>query len=435
MQIRNKLNLDKNECIYLILLFLFLFFWMVALPYNDGPDEAMRYDIPKFIYNYGYLPRGDDPRIINEIWGNSYAFAPILTYIISAFFMKIGSFFNDSSVMLLYYARFVSVIFSCLSAFVILKISDMIFSGVLKWLFVILVTFLPQFQFISAYVNCDAIAVFSVSLIIYFLIKGHQDRWKYKTCIYLGMSIGICLLSYYNTYGVILITVFYCLMDVITSKDISNKIMFISKRFLIVFIFAFLIAGWWFIRNFILYDGDILGRNAAFQCAEKYALPEYKPSVKQTIQQQNISISEMLFSMGWIESSYKSFIGTFSYMSIWLTNFIYNFYTIPLFLGFVGMIRYFVKEKNKLFYFSLILMCFMSIGISIYYSFTSDYQAQGRYCFAMLIPLGILIVRGIGQLELYIKDFQAKLINITLICTFLLISIYSLFSIYIQFRY
>ena len=109
--------------------FFILICWMVALPYNDGPDEHMRYAIPKFIYQYGYIPRGDDPRIIDPTWGFSYAFSPILTYMISALFMKIGSFFNSSDFMLLMYARFVSVVFSMLTAYIALKIADKLFSN------------------------------------------------------------------------------------------------------------------------------------------------------------------------------------------------------------------------------------------------------------------------------------------------------------------
>ena len=110
-----KKKINKNEVLFLLILFFILICWMVALPYNDGPDEHMRYAIPKFIYQYGYIPRGDDPRIIDPTWGFSYAFSPILTYMISALFMKIGSFFNSSDFMLLMYARFVSVVFSMLT--------------------------------------------------------------------------------------------------------------------------------------------------------------------------------------------------------------------------------------------------------------------------------------------------------------------------------
>lgn len=423
--------LNREEWLFLTGLGIILIFWMFLIPYNGAPDEAMRYQIPQFIYQYGYLPHGDDPRILDQIWGISYAFSPILTYMISALFMGVGSIFSQDGIFLLYCARFPSLLFSIMTGFVCIKIGNEVFkNSYSKWLFVLLVTFLPQFQFISAYVNCDSIAVFCISLIIYFLIIGHKKSWDYKTCIFLGLSIGLCLLSYYNTYGVILITVFYCIFDVISNDKIEHKISFILRRVLIVFLGAFLVSGWWFIRSFIIYDGDILGRNAARICQEANAQYDFKPSVKKSLMQQGYSLSQMLFSMGWISSSYKSFIGAFSYMSIWLPNVIYIFYLIPLTLGFLGNFKaiYKKEQKNFLFSIALALMCVISIGISIYYSYTSDYQAQGRYCFAMLIPINLLIVNGLEYLNINKK--VKKYIIITISFMIVLIALYALFGVY-----
>lgn len=434
-----KKKINKNEVLFLLILFFILICWMVALPYNDGPDEHMRYAIPKFIYQYGYIPRGDDPRIIDPTWGFSYAFSPILTYMISALFMKIGSFFNSSDFMLLMYARFVSVVFSMLTAYIALKIADKLFSNSnSKWLFVFLITFLPQFQFISSYVNCDAIAVFCVSLIIYYIIEGHENNWKYKTCIYLGLSIGVCLLSYYNTYGVILVTVIYCILDVCSNCQIQQKFSFIIKRFFLVFLAAFVIAGWWFIRNMIIYNGDILGRKAASLCAEVNAIPSFKPSQKKSLFASNVSIFGMLFGMNWIKISYQSFVGVFSNMSINLPDIVYKVYLLIPTLSFVGWIKSFVSKykKDLLFNFSLFLMCIISIGISVYYSYFNDFQAQGRYCFAMLIPINILFVKGIDYLMQNIKNTVFKnFIYLAIISVMMIISLFSLFSIYITVRY
>ena len=40
---------------------------------------------------------------------------------------------------------------------------------------------------------------------------------------------------------------------------------------------VFLVAGWWFIRSGILYDGDFLGMKTSSIYAEKYAIDELKP--------------------------------------------------------------------------------------------------------------------------------------------------------------
>ena len=71
---------DYTSIIFVLGVLVFYTAWMLASPYAAPPDENMRYDIPMYIYKYGVLPRGDDPALINNAWGLSYAFFPILSY-------------------------------------------------------------------------------------------------------------------------------------------------------------------------------------------------------------------------------------------------------------------------------------------------------------------------------------------------------------------
>ena len=74
--------------------------------------------------------------------------------------------------------------------------------------------FLPQFVFLSCYVNNDSFAVFTVALIIYFWIRGMKSAFCKKDCIGLGAGCGLCALSYYNAYAYLLgsILLFFALM-------------------------------------------------------------------------------------------------------------------------------------------------------------------------------------------------------------------------------
>ena len=98
LQVKNMLSNRSRiyvlcELVFLAGVFVFCAYWAHLLPLDAGPDEKMRYDIPMYIYEHGRLPHGGDPSIRNPIWGTSYAFLPILSYIISALFMKIMSIF------------------------------------------------------------------------------------------------------------------------------------------------------------------------------------------------------------------------------------------------------------------------------------------------------------------------------------------------------
>ncbi len=84
-----KINREKTlNIIIVVIAFCVYFAWSCSQPYNGAPDEGMKYDICQYLLHHGTLPHGGDWEIRNPVWGISYGFTPILSYIISAFFMK-----------------------------------------------------------------------------------------------------------------------------------------------------------------------------------------------------------------------------------------------------------------------------------------------------------------------------------------------------------
>lgn len=84
--------------------------WARVQPNGAGPDEPMRYQIAYYIYQHGSLPVGDDPAVRNIVWGISYAFSPILDYMIAAVFMKLVSFITTAPFCTSHAARFVNIL-------------------------------------------------------------------------------------------------------------------------------------------------------------------------------------------------------------------------------------------------------------------------------------------------------------------------------------
>jgi len=90
-------NIKKEKLLkisIIILAFLIYFIWSLSQPYKTAPDEGMKFDICKYIAQENLLPYGGDEAIRDEIWGISYGFTPILSYIISAIFIKIVMIFT-----------------------------------------------------------------------------------------------------------------------------------------------------------------------------------------------------------------------------------------------------------------------------------------------------------------------------------------------------
>ncbi|MDO4731641.1 MAG: hypothetical protein Q4B14_05925 [Clostridia bacterium] len=443
-------DFDKLEkyffALFLLVSFVSYLLWSLNIPFGEAPDEAMRYQIPDFIYRYGYLPVGDDPEIINPVWGISYAFTPITTYIVQAFFMKITSFFTTDSWALIMTARIVNILFSVITLWICILISQLIFKKnyTAKWLFLFAVAFLPQYAFVSSYVNMDVLAVLSSAIIVYAWISGLKTDWDYKSCIVLAVGMSVCLLSYYNAYGFLLCSVLLYFGSMLCCNKNLKQIKFFKKTALIVFV-VLLLSAWWFIRNFFLYDGDILGLAASNECADIHADAAHKLDALDIPKNKGQSLWYMLKDRMWLFLVARSFIGLLGHANVALSTWVYLFYALFFVASFVGCLisfkKFFPKIKSKLdehskktilFSITMIIAVITPFLISMYYSYTADFQPQGRYSIPCLIPLMFFSSVGFNSLfsKLLPQKFESKLKNISvvLVMTIMLFFIFKILT-------
>lgn len=422
-----KKNKKIIMTIFLIGLFCYYLIWTVSQPYNSCPDEKMKWDICKYIAEHNSIPDGRDESIRDSAWGISYAFQPILTYMICAVFVKIASIFTTQQFALVVAARLVSTISMTLTIYFVIKIANKLFKDkeIYKYLFIIFIAFQPITAFLASYINNDSTAILAISMIIYLWILGLESNWKTKHCILLGGAVGFCALTYYNAYGYILCSVLICLSSAVLNKMGAKEI---AKKALIVASVAFAVAGWWFVRNAIIYDGDILGTKTQNKYGDKYALEQYKPSVRKTPENSNESIWHMLNEDAWANTTAKSFVGIFGYHSILMSNKIYYSYLglwliggLGCLLKFKDLFIYKKEEKSKyILNYIFVIAIIIPILLSIIYSYTSDFQPQGRYIMGIIIPFMYFVVNGIQtMLEKFIKS--EKIRNIIIIMIMLLI--------------
>ena len=422
-----KKNKKIIMAIFLIGLFGYYLIWTISQPYNSCPDEKMKWDICKYIAEHNSIPDGRDESIRDSIWGISYAFQPILTYMICAVFVKIASIFTTQQFALVVAARLVSTISMTFTIYFVIKIANKLFKdkGIYKYLFIVFIAFQPITAFLASYINNDSTAILAISMIIYLWILGLESNWKIKHCILLGGAVGFCALTYYNAYGYILCSVLICLSSAVLNKMGAKEI---AKKALIVASVAFAVAGWWFVRNAIIYDGDILGTKTQNEYGNKYALEQYKPSVRKTPENSNESIWHMLDEDAWANTTAKSFVGIFGYHSILMSNKIYYSYLglwliggLGCLLKFKDLFIYKKEEKSKyILNYIFVIAIIIPILLSIIYSYTSDFQPQGRYIMGIIIPFVYFVVNGIQtMLEKFIKS--EKIRNIIIIMIMLLI--------------
>ena len=196
------------DLFFVLLMGVFLFYLAWILPFNEAPDEKMRYLVPTYIYRHGTLPAGWDEEVLNKMWGISYAFHPILPYILGGYLMRIVGIFNSSEHALLMAARCINVFFGMGFYWYVLKISRRLFQNqVFRIYFVALLAMLPQLLYLFVYVNTDGTAVFSSAMLIYGWIFGMEQKWDRKSCTHLAVGVAVCAMSYFNAYGFALFSV------------------------------------------------------------------------------------------------------------------------------------------------------------------------------------------------------------------------------------
>lgn len=390
----------RFEILYIGFIFVLLLIWSVSAKAATGPDEAMKYDVCKYIAVNGHLPHGGDPSIRNGIWGTSYGFTPLLSYIISAVFLKIVYLFTEDAQSLYIAVRFTSVLCITGMTAMVIRIGHLLFEKRnSRWVFIILTTLLPQVLYLGSYLNNDSFALLTISIIIYAWIRGMREYWDVKSCVLLAVGIGLCALSYYNAYGYILCSIPLFFFSYRKSGKARESTIRMWKMAGLIAGIAFLIAGWWFIRNAVIYQGDFLGLTTSNQYAEKYAQAAFKPSLRPNPNHLGWSFYEMLISNYWIKVSMTSFVGLLGTEGLPMLGKVYRAIWAVILLGYAGMVVRMIKREkpreSRLFSVIFILSIVIPILLSFYHSYWIDFQPQGRYLMPMLIPFMYFSVTGL----------------------------------------
>ncbi|MNW44174.1 hypothetical protein D3C74_213970 [compost metagenome] len=399
----------RNKSSFLLYLLLSAFFlyslWALVIPFNQAPDELQRYDVANFIFRFHELPIAGDERLIYGDYGVTYASYPYLPYILGAFLMMIfDSIFEINNLYLVH--RLISIFSGVFSVFFVYKICEELkLEKQIIYFISALFAFLPGYSFVNGYVNQDSFSICVNLFVIYCWLIGNRDEWKPKNFFLLGLGISLCLLTYLNGYIVIPITMILLLLVYLRT---AKRAAFFKQLMLFFILPIIIISGWWFLRSYILYDGDFIGLRHSKELSENLAIESLKPSNRQTMHTLGVSLKEMLIDYRWLEITFKSFLGIFGYMDRPLPHNVY-IVAIPLLtlslLGLVSLAKNFVgrlikykkEAENKLIYLLLFALIPLAFGLSIYYSYFSDFQAQGRYVYPALFPIILFFCLGLRE--------------------------------------
>lgn len=367
-----------NWTLFIVVLVLYVG-WGLRLPLSQAPDEALRDCIPLWIYKHGKLPLGFEADLGWNGGNFNYSYRPYLLSIFSAILLKVFSSFLQDESLVFFIIRLPNILVGSLSVIFAYKVGQLFFKRKSASLFyAILISFLPQFVFLSSYHNNDNFTVFCALIILYAWGLGMRNNWDLKSLIVLSFGIGILALSYYNAYGWIICSIFFVFYSVKKQSNSDGKWVFrFTKIFFLVFMFSCFICAWWFIRSFINNRGDIL------------KLSMYVPK------KEGSSIFSLVKNINWWTTSIFSYICGLGYMNIWAKKGIYYVYMMYICIGALfSLIKFFKSDEDyRMIYFLLVLLIFITIFLSLCFS-VSVYQPQGRYLIPSLPALMFIVVEG-----------------------------------------
>lgn len=376
--------------------------------YGNPPDEHARYLVPKYICEYGKLPIGFEEEVRIKNYGFSYALYNAFPYIVQGISMRFVNLFTDSEIALLYAARLVNVIFGFVMAIVVYLLSKKLFSDRrFQWFFCFAITYLPQNIFIHSYVNSDSCCMLSTAMIVYGLVMIYSDGMDIRNCLWLSGGIILCALSYYNAYGYILSSIILFLAYFIRRNDKKYEWKDMLRWGCFIGSIVILGIGWWFLRSYIVLDGDFLGLQTRKKMAIEYGVAAFNPLTTQSYQKMNYSVWEMIRERETLNVAFCSFIASYGSETIVGPLILYRAYKVFCGAGVMGILFQLCKRicnkniifRSAFFHLNMLFCISMPVILMLYYSYTVDYQPQGRYILPSLVPVMYYVVRGIKELS------------------------------------
>ena len=397
---KSWMGLSPLEWLFLFACAAYYAAW-VFQPFNFSPDERMRFSVTRFLFEHGRLPVNEET--IGQPWGYSYAHRPAMfCNVAGALFMKAASPFTSDSTALLLAARMLGVLCVTGTVYCMLRASRLLFRAPFHWLAVCLVAMLPQFAYVGSYVNNDSAALFGSSLVLFAWVSAMRGGWNGRRAAALSAGISICALAYYNSYGWIL---FSLVMFPLTHWARNGRRGMIRTGLLVAG-GAVCLSGCFFLRHLYLY-GDLLGLSTSRRFALQYAAPDFVPGVKKPLCESGCSLWRMLFGMQWLAMTERSFIGCFGHMDHYLPHWCYHAFEAVFGAGAVGVLwkgAGWIRGWRRVgvcrwaLLFSLAGCLAVPVGLSVLYSYATDFQPQGRYCLPALPSAALLAAKGIERI-------------------------------------
>lgn len=369
-----------------------LFIFMV--PMVEAPDEFAHYWVLKFICEHLALPSPQD--VIDGGPSAVYGSMPQLGYLPHIVTAKLLPF-GDISLT----PRFGSLIMGLVTIAVAYFLGEELFGArlLLARALPLLVVFHPQLVLVHSYSNNDATTCALASLTLLLAVRTLKMGPKLSRSVTMGALLGWIALAKYSGLAVLPIA----LLAVAAAGWLHGTGLVASLgNIAALCAVPVLTSGWWFMRNYQIYHGDILGtQTMRHSWSITYKRPlDFYMTPWQVVKQKP-----------WWRSSFYSFWALFGYMSKFLYRPLYLLYFLFVSCSALGGIINLVRGKQEppqgpsgrlalvdTCVWWMFALCFLfNLAGMVWASTVNLGGPQGRYLFASELPAMALIILGLTQ--------------------------------------
>jgi hypothetical protein len=377
----------------------------VSSRHGTHPDEGL-HSVAASYYEVHHLPpvvgAPDSFYTYSRQYGVSYLNQKGIDYFLIGKFSAILK--EVCSVDRIYlYRVFNLILFFALCLLMLYSANSLIF-------FPLIVT--PQVWYIASYTNNDFFPFFLMMVLCFEFIDRNSfyrsaEKGE-KSLLYAlpaGFILGILSISKANYLIFFLFSTCYLFWKVLKFNDFNiNSNLLFSTRSKSMFVIILCAVSVYSARaGFDIYQNGFNKKEKLRDVAHEVAINdsmamgiknEISPALPGLrLKDKGYSINNLIFDRGWINKSARSFFGVYGMMTIFAPKAYYYgiSFVFCLFLLYVGTQLVFALRYENIILFAVSFIFMLGIiAASLHYSWTYDFQPQGRYLFPLLGILSVL---------------------------------------------
>lgn len=375
--------------------------------FNVHPDEFVHYHAAAYYKSHWLPPDVEDPSIRHtySIYGVSRLNSHEIAYL---FIGKFNALLSPLQVPDFQSCRLFNVM---LLALILICTIHSVTARMLVVPFLLS----PQIWYIFSYCNSDGFALFIAFLLAWQLVskRGILKRALFnnngkKLFLLTGSGLLFGLLFFLKkNYAPYIVFLLLVILYQWWPNRHRVKLQTISFRLVVI-----LTIGLAFFGTRKVVDIAVNGFDRSqkiSQLREELAGEMFKPSTPPHKQHSHLhrkakgdSLMKVITVHRWFEKSFRSAFGVYGYFTVSASDTYYDLVRwtgLAFLLFFCASILLRAGPHEKALLALALLLSFMLIGVSLYHSWTKDFQTQGRYLFPIAPMLGICYVYGRNFVE------------------------------------